>query len=222
MGGTRLRKSRQLDHLLPSLSTFEADPPPSSFLRWKQQDIHQKRAERQVRISKLKTEIALNGTLRPRIISLLTALSDLPPIQALSTFSNLVQQLRTSPSPDKPNTGAPNQPTYDIMLLHLLEQVTKEATEVKGPKIEGGDEEKMVARLEERLRHHNGLLDARTKECEVELEKEEKESKAKITSEGIHDGFDSGVSRLVLRFFLLLRADFRLCSDTSVRQPSYS
>jgi len=87
------------------------------------------------------------------------------------------------------------------MLLHLLEQVTKEATEVKGPKIEGGDEEKMVARLEERLRHHNGLLDARTKECEVELEKEEKESKAKITSEGIHDGFDSGVSRLVLRFF---------------------
>ncbi|KAL7416941.1 Cdc37 N terminal kinase binding-domain-containing protein [Mrakia frigida] len=163
-----------------------------SMIRWKQQDIHQKRADRQVRISKLKTEVALNGTLRPRIMSLLTSLTDLPPVQALSTFSNLVQQLRTSPSPDKPNTGAPNQPTYDVMLLHLLEQVTKEATDIKGPKIGEGEEDKMVARLEERLRHHNGLLDARTKECEAELEKEEKESKMKITSEGIHDGFDSG------------------------------
>lgn len=128
-------------------------------------------------------------------MSLLTSLTDLPPVQALSTFSNLVQQLRTSPSPDKPNTGAPNQPTYDVMLLHLLEQVTKEATDIKGPKIGEGEEDKMVARLEERLRHHNGLLDARTKECEAELEKEEKESKMKITSEGIHDGFDSGVSQ---------------------------
>lgn len=136
----------------------------------------------------------MNETLRPRIVAQLDSLTSLPPNEAIASFTNLVQQLNVNPSDAKPETGAPNQPTYDIMLLHLLEQVTKEATDQGKIKLgEPGSEEKMAERLEERLRFHNGKLDERTNECGREIEREEKEQSMKITSEGIHDGFSSGV-----------------------------
>ncbi|CED83763.1 Cell division cycle 37 protein, CDC37 [Phaffia rhodozyma] len=160
-----------------------------SMIRWKQQSIHQKRQERQQRIAKLRAEISLNETLRPRIVSLLDSLKTLPPKEATSKFSSLVSQLTNEPSPDKPNTGAPNQPTYDVMLLHLLEQVAKEAKD--GAK-DGEDTDRLASRLTERLEFHNGKLDHRTEECGTLIEQEEKEEKSKITSEHIHEGFSSG------------------------------
>lgn len=161
--------------------------------RWKQQDIHQKRMERQARIAKYNAEADLNDVLRPRITSLVSSLSTLPTPDALSTYSSLVSQLRISPSPDKPKTNAPNQPTYDVMLLHLLEQVQKEATEaVSGDK----DKERLSSKLHERLSFHLGKLDERTEECRREAKNEEAEANKKITSDGMKEGFSSGV-RLV-------------------------
>jgi cell division cycle protein 37 len=172
--------------------------------RWKQQDIHQKRQERTLRIAKLRTEADLNDKLRPRIVSTISSLSSSSPASAkesLSSYASLIHQLTTNPSDDKPPTGAPNQPTYDVMLLHLLEQVWKEAKEALGlnpGEVGGGEgkEEELREKLRERLAYHNESLDKRTKECRQEAEREEKEEKKKITSEGIHDGFSSGVSLL--------------------------
>lgn len=164
---------------------------------WKQADIHQKRLERQQRIAKYHAEADLNDVLRPRIKSLVSSLSTLPTPEALSTYSSLVSQLRTSPSPDKPQTSSPNQPTYDVMLLHLLEQVQKEAVEAVATNKE--DKEKLAAKLHERLAFHLGLLDERTEECRREAKKEEAEASKKITSDGIKEGFSSGVGPLPSR-----------------------
>lgn len=161
--------------------------------RWKQQDIHQKRQERTIRIAKLKTEAALNETLRPRIVAMIDKLKSAPSKEAISSYASLVHQLTTNPSSDKPPTGAPNQPTYDVMLLHLLEQVWKEAKEIEGEPKAGG-EDQFASTLGTKLRYHNESLDKRTEECRREAEKEEAEEKKKITSEGIKDGFSSGVS----------------------------
>lgn len=123
-------------------------------------------------------------------MSLLDSLKTLPTPEALSTYSALVSKLTNEPSPDKPKTNAPNQPTYDVMLLHLLEQVSKEAKEQS----KAGDEpDKVAARLAERLDFHNAQLDSRTAECERLIKELEEEAKRKITSDDIHDGFDSGV-----------------------------
>lgn len=165
--------------------------------RWKQQDIHRKRAERQQRITNLKTEIALNDVLRPRITQVLTDLESLPARDAVAQFASLTQQLTVSPSPDKPPTNAPNQPTYDMMLLHLLEQVAKEAREKQSSSGDIPGEEATRKRLAERLAFHRTELDDRTEECKQTIKREEEEANRKITSEGIHEGFDSGVSSWV-------------------------
>lgn len=124
-------------------------------------------------------------------------LSSTPAVQAIAAYASLVHQLTTNPSPDKPPTNAPNQPTYDVMLLHLFEQVWKETKDSAGePK--SGEEDKFADTLKERLVFHNTSLDKRTEECRKEAAREEAEEKKKITSEGIHDGFSSGVSFLCL------------------------
>lgn len=126
---------------------------------------------------------------------MLDSLQTLPAKEALATYSSLVSKLTNDPSPEKPETNAPNQPTYDVMLLHLLEQVSKEAKELS----KAGDEpDKVVEKLAERLSFHNDELDGRTAECNRLIAEEEAEAKKKITSDDIHDGFSSGVSPCVL------------------------
>jgi cell division cycle protein 37 len=167
----------------PSFHLFGADS-------WKQQQIKQERAERTQKIANLKTEISLNGVLRPRILALLDSLRTQPAKEALASYSSLVSQLKNDPSPAKPETNAPNQPTYDVMLLHLLEQVS---TEAKEQSKSGDEQDKIVERLAERLAFHNGQLDDRTAECERTIGELEEEAKRKITSDDIHEGFSSGV-----------------------------
>ena len=162
----------------------------TTLCSWKQQQIKQERADRTQKISNLKTEIALNGVLRPRIIASLDSLKTLPAKEALATYSSLVSKLKNDPSPEKPQTNAPNQPTYDVMLLHLLEQVSTEAKEQSKA---GEEQEKVVERLAERLAFHNSQLDERTVECERTIGELEEEAKRKITSDDIHEGFSSGV-----------------------------
>lgn len=47
--------------------------------------------------------------------------------KGLSHFRAVQRRLRENPSPDKPATGAANQPTYDQMMLQLLDDVFRES-----------------------------------------------------------------------------------------------
>jgi len=182
------------------------------MIKWKQRDIHEKREARRLRIAKLRSELSLTILLRPRIQSVLNGLSE----RGIDHFRAVQRRLKENPSPEKPETGASNQPTYDMMLGQLLGDVWREAAWiVDGAKEEGGvvkrdgkkvDEksgepewstdavpdgkkEGLTEALEGRLRWHLTELDRRDEEVKGEIDEEEKEQKKNITSEDIKEGW---------------------------------
>ncbi|KIM89114.1 hypothetical protein PILCRDRAFT_34884, partial [Piloderma croceum F 1598] len=156
-----------------------------SLIRWKQRDIHEKREIRKQRIQALTAEISCNKILQPRLKSISDAISTNP--TPLTYLSNLVDQLQINPSPDAPPTNAPDQPTYDAMVLSLLLQVSgsaKKAAAGKGDDVVG-------EKVKEGLVRHLVQLGEHTEQLGKDLETELKEQKKHITSEDMHDGFDS-------------------------------
>lgn len=96
--------------------------------------------------------------------------------------------MRTNPSPDAPPTNAPNQVTYDAMLLRLLEPLAVEARENAA-----GDQEKLVGILEEKLGEHVIKLGEETEKRRKEMEELLKEKAKHITTEDIHEAWESKV-----------------------------
>ncbi|WVO23863.1 uncharacterized protein IAS62_005220 [Cryptococcus decagattii] len=162
-----------------------------SMIRWKQRDIHEKREARKLLISKLKSELSLNSVLRPRIETIISGLSS----SGLDHYRAVQRRMKEDPSPEKPATDAPNQPTYDMMLSQLLSDVFREgAWLVEGGKVEEvpeGKKERLAEKLEQRLKWHVSELNRRDEQVKKEIEKEEGELKKKITSEDIHEGWSS-------------------------------
>ncbi|ORY23805.1 putative Hsp90 co-chaperone Cdc37 [Naematelia encephala] len=185
-----------------------------SMIKWKQRDIHEKREARKLKLAKLNSELDLNAVLRPRIVSIAEGVSS----KGADYYRSVQRRLREDPSPDKPSTGAANQPTYDQMMGQLLSDVWRESAHLvdgatfdeakksvvkDGKKVDektgvpdwaegslpDGKKEVLATRLEERLRWHLKELDNRDKEVRTEIEELEKEMHKKITSEDIHDGW---------------------------------
>ncbi|WVW78850.1 hypothetical protein I302_100813 [Kwoniella bestiolae CBS 10118] len=94
-----------------------------SMIRWKQRDIHEKREARKLQIAKYKSELELNSVLRPRIQSIIKGLSE----KGLDHYRSVQRRVKEQPSDEKPNTGSPNQPTYDQMIAQLLSDVYRES-----------------------------------------------------------------------------------------------
>ncbi|ODN75280.1 hypothetical protein L202_06464 [Cryptococcus amylolentus CBS 6039] len=150
-----------------------------SMIRWKQRDIHEKREQRKLQIAKFNSELSLNGVLRPRIEAIITGLS----ANGFDHYRAVQRRIKEAPSDEKPQTGAPNQPTYDMMLGQLLEDwATGE--------IPQGKKEALKEVLEERLKWNVDELVRRDAEVKKEIEKEEAEMRKKITSDDIHEGWD--------------------------------
>lgn len=171
-----------------------------SFIRAKQAQIHQERDHRRLQITTLKYERIINDALISRITSLLNALK--------SHAADVENQTRSAgeiafaavmesaaglkpeddqppPRPEGVHSAEEKLPTYSKMMATLLDQVNT-AMEEKGVK----QEERygaMVAEIEE----HLGKFTELQKELHKKLAELEKEEGKKITSEGIHTGFDS-------------------------------
>lgn len=152
-----------------------------SLIRWKQRDIHEKREARRLKISALHAEIACNGVLSPRLHSIRATLGSAD--GGLKYFEQLVEKLQTQPSPEAPPTNAKDQPTYDAMMLSLLLQVWDGAKSLPA-------DEREAAVLSGLDKHIKQLAD-HTKKLEKDLADEEHEQKKHITSEDIHEGFES-------------------------------
>ncbi|KAK6904112.1 hypothetical protein I203_107627 [Kwoniella mangroviensis CBS 8507] len=95
-----------------------------SMIRWKQRDIHEKREARKLQIAKYKSELSLNSVLRPRIEVIIKGVAD----KGLDHYRSVQRRLKENPSDEKPNTGSPNQPTYDMMISQLLSDVYRESS----------------------------------------------------------------------------------------------
>ncbi|OAA78115.1 Hsp90 co-chaperone Cdc37 [Akanthomyces lecanii RCEF 1005] len=166
-----------------------------SFIRAKQTQIHQERQQRKHRMEALKYEVALHQALLKRISALVAALRSRASEAAATenpgqlAFQAVMESAGDQKDDDLPPVPEglrvdPNQPkTYSAMMAGLLDQVNK-AMEAKQP------DDRYTAMLEE-IGVHETQVRTLIKESSDELAKLEKEEGKKITSEGIHTGFDS-------------------------------
>lgn len=180
-----------------------------SLVRWKQRDIHEKRDARNLRIAHLHADVNCNTVLRARLVSIESKIREEGP----DYFSRLVDQLRNAPSEDRPPESGPNDPTYDAMILTLLSQVWEKCKEGGAKKGDSDLGDKLAGMVGE---HVEGLR----KEIEnkgAELEEEENEKRKHITSEDIHEGWDSKVGLDQPAVFVRAEAILR-----SINPPSLS
>ena len=138
----------------------------------------------------------LNNTLLPRLDDVISKFTS----EGIPYFERQVSQLsakKGDPNAERPKGSNPGQPSYDDMVLALMTTVASEVKE-KGLK----DTSDRTSQLEETLKSHRRQLKERTDECQKEIDKEEVEQRKHITSEDIHDGFDTSVSLNAFRWFL--------------------
>jgi cell division cycle protein 37 len=175
-----------------------------SLVKWKQRDIHEKRYARNMKIAQLEADISCNSILLPKLKSIAEEVkAGGPPV-----FSRIVEKLRTQPSKDKPPGAPDDAPTYDGMLCTLLMNVFEE---LKKDGIGAGDE-RLGPKLVEQLEGHVvGLSEAITNKKE-ELAVEEAEKKKKITSEDIHEGFETTVCPYLFHLETLINLAIIVCT----------
>ncbi|KIP04683.1 hypothetical protein PHLGIDRAFT_75531 [Phlebiopsis gigantea 11061_1 CR5-6] len=154
-----------------------------SLIRWKQRDIHEKREMRKMHIAQLQADIACNDVLAPRIRQIAADVEAKGPAE----FSSLVERFKTHPSPDAPPTNAPEQKSYDEMLLSLMLKVWDEAKQEGIEK----DDPKLGDALVRGMQKHVAELGLHQEKLRKDLAEEEAEQKKKITSDDIHEGFES-------------------------------
>lgn len=165
-----------------------------SFIRAKQNQIHQERQQRKHQIETLKYERIINDGLMKRISSLLASLrahaSDAASRNPAEVAFQAVMESAGNPKDDKPpprpegvHSDEKELPTYSKMMATLLDQVNKALDEKK-------PENRYDAMVDE-IQEHETKIQNLQKELVAKLEELQKEESRKITSEGIHTGFDS-------------------------------
>lgn len=150
----------------------------------KQRQIHEQREARKAKIEHLQAELVTNPILESR----LREIRDGVKTGGERYFTGVVERLEKQPNPEKP--PKPLEGTYDglvlILLRKIVEDLNKEGIKSGDPKLEEG--------LLKGLDEHLTRMPEYQKTTRAELEKEELEQKKKITSDDVHDGFDSHVS----------------------------
>lgn len=165
-----------------------------SFIRAKQNQIHQERQQRRHQIETLKYERVINNGLLSRISALLASLKAHASEAATRNPGEIafqaVMESAGGPKNDQPPTppegvhsGEQEQPTYSKMMAVLLDQVNKALDEKKA-------EDRYSAMIDE-IQEHEDKVKTLQGDLAAKLEELEKEEKKKITSADIHTGFDS-------------------------------
>ncbi|KAI1337753.1 Cdc37 N terminal kinase binding-domain-containing protein [Xylariaceae sp. FL0016] len=165
-----------------------------SFIRAKQNQIHQERAQRKHQIETLKYERQINDGLMKRISGLLAALqahaAEAETRNPGEVAFQAVMESAGNPNDDKPparpegvHAQVEQPPTYTKMMATLLDQVNKTLDEKK-------PENRYTAMMDEIKVHLTQVQDLQKQLIEKlgELEKEESQ---KITSESYSTGFNS-------------------------------
>lgn len=163
-----------------------------SFIRAKQNQIHQQRAQRRQEIQTLKYERIINDGLLERIDKLLNALNENEGSgrSVEEVVFQVVMEIASDPSTDQPpeapagvHSNVKEQPKYSQMMSSLVDQVKKEVEEKKA-------EDKYRAYIEG-VQGHKNKVNGLQEELLKKLAELEREEKSKITSDDIHTGFDS-------------------------------
>ncbi|KAI1811318.1 hypothetical protein GGS20DRAFT_114387 [Poronia punctata] len=164
-----------------------------SFIRAKQQQIHNERQRRRLQIETYKYERIINDQLLSRVSGLLDGLKaraaeahdnpDEVAFRHILTSAPKPEDDNPPPRPEGVHANVQEQPSYTKMMMTLLDQVKEKLDEQK-------PSDRYAAMLEGISEHLSKIQGLQT-QLLTELAKLEKEEKSKITSEGIHTGFDS-------------------------------
>lgn len=172
-----------------------------SFIRAKQNQIHQQRLERKFRITTLKYERVINDGLLARIDALLKSLEShkaeaegkkdagevdevvFDCLTGVSSDGSLGED-RPPPPPENVHKGE-QQPSYSTMMGALVDQVKTEVDKTKA------DVSGRYAAFVKEVGGHQAKVQGLNRDLEKELARLEKEEQGKITSESIHEGFNS-------------------------------
>ncbi|KAL9596609.1 MAG: hypothetical protein Q9219_005692 [cf. Caloplaca sp. 3 TL-2023] len=170
-----------------------------SFIRAKQNQIHQQRFERRHQIETLKYERIINDGLLQRIDRLLLSLQEhahqaAAPSQNPDEFMmNALMECTGDGDDDEPPKPPPNvhtqteQPRYSVMMASLVDQVKKEV---------GDKPEDWFQKYLGGIQGHRTKVTNLQSELLLKLAELEKEEAKKITSDSIHTGFSvSSVSK---------------------------
>jgi cell division cycle protein 37 len=167
-----------------------------SFIRAKQRQIHEQRAQRKHEIETLKYERIVNDGLLERINALLDALKK-HQVEAGTknpdelVFQSLIESAGdpAKDEPPKPPEGVythqKEQPRYSKMMGALIDQVKKEVDEKKDTSAD------RYTDFVQGVHGHLTKVQNLQQDLLKRLAQLEKEATAKITSEDIHVGFDS-------------------------------
>ena len=163
-----------------------------SFIRAKQNQIHQARFQRKHEISTLKYERIINDGLLARIDSLLASLRKHADEASGGNPDEFMMQALMECAGDPGDDEPPEppqgvhyqeenrQPTYSQMLAGLVDQVKKEV---------GSEPKDWYQSYLEGVGQHRCKVENLQKELSKKLDELVKEEGSKITSESIHDGF---------------------------------
>ncbi|KEY69629.1 hypothetical protein S7711_07671 [Stachybotrys chartarum IBT 7711] len=165
-----------------------------SFIRAKQNQIHQERLQRKHEIETLKYERIINDGLIKRISALLASLrshaseaANRNPAEvafkAMMESAGNPQEDQPPPRPEGVHGQETDMPSYSKMMVTLLDQVNKALDEKK-------PDDRYTAMVKE-IQEHEDKVKQLQKDLEARLVELQTLEGKKITSDGIHTGFDS-------------------------------
>ncbi|KAJ5090220.1 hypothetical protein N7532_008904 [Penicillium argentinense] len=163
-----------------------------SFIRAKQAQIHQQREQRRHDIKTLKYERIINDGLLSRIDRLLESLkkhedSSASPDEfifgTIMEFASNPSEDQAPPPPEGVHTHEKEQPKYSQMMGSLVDQVKKE--------FEDSKPDNLFKAYIQGVEGHKIKVQGLQKELLTKLAQLEKEEGSKITSDGLHEGFNT-------------------------------
>lgn len=154
-----------------------------SFIKWKQQSIHEQRFKRNQDIKNLEAQVGMYSFLNKRVDKLLGSLAD----EDLAEQDKVIKFLNENFDKNEKSVGEnvdPQIATYNEMVEDLFDQLRRDA-------IKDGQDPRNGAVLRELMLKHRKKIDDVTKEANEKLKQLYKEKQAHISSDDIHTGFDS-------------------------------
>lgn len=154
-----------------------------SFIKWKQQSIHEKRFQRNQDIKNLETQVGMYASLNKRVDKMLGALKD----GRLGDKSEVTKFLNENFDKNEKSQGDnvdPEIATFNEMVEDLLDQLKRDA-------VGAGKDPNDGAVIRQLILQHRKKIDDVTVQANEKLKELYKEKNAHISSDDIHTGFDS-------------------------------
>ncbi|CAI1829493.1 hypothetical protein SEUBUCD646_0B02900 [Saccharomyces eubayanus] len=154
-----------------------------SFIKWKQQSIHEQRFKRNQDIKNLETQVDMYSHLNKRVDKILSTL----PEKDLVDLSAVTKFLNANFDKSEKNKGEnvdPEIATYNEMVEDLFEQLSKDLAKE-------GKDSRDASLLKNSILKHRAKIDSVTIDAKKKLDELYKERNAHISSDDFHTGFDS-------------------------------